>query len=61
MKKEKLGKREMKNRRGELDNGKLKKTRRRGMEKGKGEIENEDYKMKARKWKRETWKRRNEK
>jgi Mg-chelatase subunit ChlD len=52
MEKGKPGKREMKNRRGELDNVKWKKTRRQGMEKGKGEIENEDYKMKARKWKK---------
>jgi hypothetical protein len=52
MEKGKPGKREMKNRRAELDNGKWKKTRRQGMEKGKGEIENEDYKMKARKWKK---------
>jgi hypothetical protein len=52
MEKGKPGKREMKNRRGELENGKWKKTRWRGMEKDKGEMENGEYKMKTRKWKK---------
>jgi hypothetical protein len=41
MEKEKPGKREMKIRKGEIENGKWKKTRRGGMENGKREMENQ--------------------
>jgi hypothetical protein len=52
MEKEKPGKREMKIRKGEMENGKWKKTRRGGMENGKGEMEIRVYVMKSRKWKK---------